>query len=247
MAQYDKLADIYDYLVSSVDYEGWMDYIEELLFHFNKQARVMVDLACGTGNTTIPPTKRGYQVIGVDLAGEMLAKAREKSAAQGLQIEYLEQNMCELKLGEQADLFTCYHDGLNYILNETDLAQVFRSVFEYLKPGGLFIFDLVNVRKLAMANGDTTYLEENGLSLVWETNFLLPEEIWQINLTCFVKQGELYEKFQETHQEKAHSRQDIEKLISATGFRLLGVFHSFTLQPADDNTYRLFFVVEKPA
>lgn len=247
MAQYDKLADIYDYLVSSVDYEGWMDYIEQLLFHFNKKASVMVDLACGTGNTTIPPAKRGYQVVGVDLAGEMLARAREKTVAQGLSVEYLQQNMCDLNLGKQADLFTCYHDGLNYILKETDLKKVFRSVFENLKPGGLFIFDLVNVRKLARANGDTTFLDEEGLSLVWESNFLMPAEIWQINLTCFVKQGELYEKFQETHQEKAHSRQEVDKIISATGFLPRGVFRSFTLEPADDSTYRLFFVVEKPA
>lgn len=246
MAQYEGLADIYDYLVSSVDYEEWVRYIEEILARFNCRAEVVVDLACGTGNTTLPFARRGYKVTGVDLAGSMLAKARSKAEREGLAAEFLQQDMCDLKLPELADLVTCYHDGINYITKKEDLIRVFHSVSSYLKPGGLFIFDLVNVRKLARADGSTTFVDEEDLSLIWETNYLQAEDIWEINLTCFVRQGEDYRKFRETHREKAYTREEVEDIIRLSGLSLQSVLHSYTFEPAGDHTYRQFFVARKP-
>lgn len=275
MAQYEKLADIYDYLVSSVNYEEWLDYIEQILNHYGKQAHTVVDLACGTGNTVLPFARRGYRVTGVDLAGEMLAKARGKAAQAGLEAEFLLQDMCALELPGPVDLVTCYHDGLNYLTKQEDVSRVFQRVYRYLNPGGLFIFDLVNVRKLARTDGSTTFLDEDKLSLVWETSYDA-DDIWEIRLTCFVRRDglepgnclesgngresgngmetgnglepakSLYEKFHEVHREKAHSREAVEKIVRQEGFQLLAVLHSYSLEPAGDQTYRYFFVAEKP-
>ncbi|MFZ3172677.1 MAG: class I SAM-dependent methyltransferase [Carboxydocellales bacterium] len=245
MAQYEGLADIYDYLMSSVDYEEWLKYIEEILDRFSIQAEVVVDLACGTGNTTLPFARSGYQVTGVDLAGEMLTKARQKADREGLVVEFLQQDMSELKLPSEVDLFTCYHDGINYITKKEDLYKVFALVSTYLKPGGLFIFDLVNVSKLARTDGSTTFIDQEDLALIWETSYLQGEKIWEINLTCFVRQGELFKKFQETHREKAYTREEVEGMISLCGLKLQAVFHSYTFEPAGEHTYRQFFVVQK--
>ena len=39
---------------------------------------LVCDLACGTGNITIPLAKRGYDMTGVDISEDMLNIAREK-------------------------------------------------------------------------------------------------------------------------------------------------------------------------
>ena len=246
MAQYEKLAEIYDYLVAGVDYEDWLDYIEKILDRYGYRAVRVADLACGTGNTVLPFARRGYEAAGVDIAPAMLALARQKAEREGLNADFLEQDMRELTLPGPVDLFTCYHDGLNYITDPADLKLVLGKVYHYLKPGGLFIFDLVVVNKLKDAGGDTTFFDEKDLSLVWDSCYDKEQEIWEITLTGFVRKGDLYEKFTEVHREKHYAREEIEPLLAAVGFELLDVLHSFSLEPPNPSTRRVFYVARKP-
>jgi len=245
MAQYEKLADIYDYLVAGVDYDDWLDYIEKILDRYRCRFRTIVDLACGTGNTTLPFARRGYKVTGVDIAPAMLGLARQKAGREGLQVDFLEQDMREMQLPEPVDLMTCYHDGLNYIVSPADLKLVLANAHRYLKADGLFIFDLVVVNKLSEAGGDTTFFDDADLSLIWDTSYDQEQDIWEITLTGFVRKGELYEKFTEVHREKHYAREEIEPLLRETGFTLLDVFHSFTLEPPHPGTRRVFYVARK--
>ena len=47
----------------------------------------LLDVACGTGRPAIPLAAQGYQVTGVDIVPEMIARARQKGAAQGVTVE----------------------------------------------------------------------------------------------------------------------------------------------------------------
>jgi len=245
VTQYGKLADIYDYLVGSVDYNEWLDYIEAIVRKYGYKVSTVADLACGTGNTTLPFAQRGYRVTGVDLSGEMLGIAREKAKEQGLSAEFLEQNMCELSLPEPVDLVTCYHDGLNYIVEPADLARVFRGVNGNLKPGGMFIFDLVNVHKLNRIHGGTTFVDEENMSLIWETFYYQDRDVWEIQLTGFIKKGDLYEKFREIHQEKGYTTEEVIGMLEAAGLELLDIYEAYCFEKATEKTYRKFYVVRK--
>lgn len=52
-------------------------------------ARVL-DVACGTGNTAIPAARRGAEVIGVDIATNLIEQATKRSAAQGVNVKFEE-------------------------------------------------------------------------------------------------------------------------------------------------------------
>jgi ubiquinone/menaquinone biosynthesis C-methylase UbiE len=242
--QYKKLAQVYDYLMEHVDYEAWLQYVEEIMTNFHRSGQKIIDLACGTGNTTIPFAKRGYQAVGIDISGEMLAKAREKAAQEGIDVTFSQQDMCQLKVDFQADIVTCYQDGLNYLLSSDDLKTVFARVGEHLAPTGLFIFDLNAVEKLQRSTGEITVLDEERMTLIWENNYDQEQDIWEIQLTGFIKQGEQYDKFKEVHREKAYQTAEIAKYLKEAGLKLLGVYHAFTLEQAGQQTRRLCYVAE---
>ena len=50
----------------------------------------VLDVACGTGNTAIPAARAGADVIGVDIATNLLEQARQRAAAENLNARFQE-------------------------------------------------------------------------------------------------------------------------------------------------------------
>ena len=67
MSSYKNFANYYDCLMTKdISYEKIADFIENIFDEYEIDAHLVCDLACGTGNITIPMAKRGYEMIGID-------------------------------------------------------------------------------------------------------------------------------------------------------------------------------------
>ena len=61
----------------------------EFVSRLNLQpAERVLDVACGTGNLTIPAAKRSATVVGQDIAPNLLEQGRAKAKAEGLTIQF---------------------------------------------------------------------------------------------------------------------------------------------------------------
>jgi len=61
--------------------KGAEDFVDRL--EISRGTRVL-DVACGTGNLAIPAARKGAQVIGVDIAPNLVDQARQRAAGEGL-------------------------------------------------------------------------------------------------------------------------------------------------------------------
>ncbi len=57
---FSLLANVYDEIMSDVQYEQWTDFILKTLTKFNWQGKKVLDLGCGTGNSTISLFCKGF-------------------------------------------------------------------------------------------------------------------------------------------------------------------------------------------
>lgn len=246
MEEYSGLAEIYDYLVAGVDYEGWADFVVAIFHRFNPEVKKVADIACGTGNTTLPLARRGFTLYGVDIAPAMLAKARAKTPAD-LPVVYLQQDMRAMRLPEKVDAVVCYHDGLNYMLSEEDLGRVFAAVAENLVRGGLFVFDLNSVERLAASarEEDVVFVDDEDLTLIYQTFYSREEQIWKISLTAFVRRGDVYYKIKEEHREKHFPESTVIHLLTKGGFSVEAVYGPFSFRPPEPDDRRIFVVARK--
>ena len=96
MNQYSDFAFVYDELMNEVDYDNWVKYIEDIIKSENVEVQNILELACGTGNLTIPLTKKNYDIAGIDISEEMLQVAREKAEKENIELVLLEQDITEL-------------------------------------------------------------------------------------------------------------------------------------------------------
>lgn len=243
MENYEGLAKIYDFMMSGVDYEAWADYVLDAARSFGCEPRRVLDLACGTGSTTIPLAQRGIDAVGLDLAPAMLAKARAKADELGLSTVFTEKNMLDLDYEAEFDAVVSFQDGINYLTGEGDFQKLAYGVGNALKPGGVFIFDLNRVDKYS--DSDTTVVDLDDMYLVYENNYDAASRIWNIRLTGFLREGELYQKFEEIHEEKNHDYEEVKAALKANGMEIAALWRIFTKEDADEKANRVLVVAKK--
>lgn len=240
---YEDFSKVYDLFMRDIPYDDWASYIEGIWARAGLKPGLVAELGCGTGNITIPLAKKGYEMIGIDLSADMLTVARQKTEDSRLDILYLNQDMREFELFGTVDSIISVCDNLNYILEEDELLEVFRLVKNYLDPSGIFIFDLNTQYKFKHILASNNFCEAtDAAAYIWENYF---DEEAMINEYCinfFVKAGELYERFQECHYERAYPVKTIEKLLKAAGLKLLHTYDAFTFDKPSDVSERVYFV-----
>lgn len=232
MESYTDFAYIYDKLIDQ-DYEKWADYIEEIFKKHGVKPNLVLDLGCGTGSITNILAKRGYDMIGVDLSPDMLNVARDKAMEENLDVLYLCQDIREFELYGTVDAIICTLDVLNYITKPEDLRLVFALVKNYLNPDGIFIFDINTEYKLKNVLGNNTFVnDENGIFYTWENEY--NEKISNQYLTFFAEiEDGLYERFDETHIQRAYAIEEIKEFLNVNKLSLEGEYKLFTFDKAD--------------
>jgi len=102
----------------------------------------IVELAVGSGRVAIPVAEAtGRPVLGIDASPAMLARARERAASAGVELELREGDMRDLELEEPAGLVYCPFRGLLHLPTWADRRRVFERVAAALRPGGRFAWN----------------------------------------------------------------------------------------------------------
>ena len=247
MSAYEKFAQVYDLFMDNIDYEGWAEYVTDRLREYEITDGLVLELGCGTWTMTGLLASKGYDMIGVDNSEEMLAEAMEKRVESGQDILYLLQDMQEFELYGTVRAVVSVCDSLNYITDRDELRHVFELVNNYLDPEGIFLFDMNTVHKYRDLLGDTTIAENRDEgSFIWDNSYDEEEGLNYYELAVFLpREDGLYEKSEEVHCQKAYPQEEIETLIKEAGMELLAVYDAYTLNPATEDSERLFFVARE--
>ena len=242
-SSYEGFAHLYDKLQSDVPYDDYVDYYIKALEKFGGEKGLCLDLGCGTGNITLRLSQKGFDMIGVDSSLDMLDVAREKAESSGKNILFLNQDMRSFELyGTVGAVFSSL-DCMNYVTDSDDLKKVFELVNNYLDPGGIFVFDMNSEYKLRHILGDNTYVSaDEDIFYSWENSFDEEERICTFYLTFFEKRGDYYERFDEVHEERAYSVDEIKKLLEDAGLEFLGAFDDLSFEKWKSDSERIFFI-----
>ena len=116
----------------------------------------ILELACGTGQLTVPLASAGLRIAGLDLSEPMLSTARERAATAKVSVEYGLGDMRNFSMGRQFALIFIARNSLLHLHSTEDILAAFAMVRRHLTPGGIFAFDIFNpnVRLLARPSGE---------------------------------------------------------------------------------------------
>lgn len=239
---YNDFAYVYDDLIRvDIEYDKVCDYIENIFTMYDKSPSLVCDLACGTGNITVPMAQRGYDMIGVDVSPEMLDVARSKNS-NGKDILYLCQNLKKLDLYGTCDAFLCMTDGFNYITSIDSLKKIFKKIRTcFIEPDGIFVFDISSVYKLKNVLGGNTFIyNTDEIFYTWENSY--KEPFCKMELNFFKKDGEGYLRFEESQIQRAYTKNQIFNALKEGGFSNVDVYGGYTFESPEKDENRLTFV-----
>lgn len=244
MSSYESLAAAYDGLMEDGLYRKRADYLERRFRRSAVPVRSVLDLACGTGTIACLLAERGYEVVATDASEEMLTEAARKAA--GLDLErppfFLHQTMPRLRLAEPVDAAVSTLDSLNYLTRAADVQETFRRVAKYLKPGGLFIFDINSPYKLRRMDGQMYMDETEDSFCVWRTTFSEKTKICTYWVDIFNRdRNDTWERGWEEHRERAWEPEDLRAWLAEAGFSRVKITGDLKMTPPKPDEDRLIF------
>ncbi len=138
--------------------------IPTILGFAQKTGGPVLDLGAGTGRLTLPLARAGYDVTGIDSAGDMLAIARQRVAAAGLaeQVTLVEMDFTQVELDQQFGLAYCGFNGFLHLLETEEQVAALRAWRRHLRPDGLLVIDVHNphIEQFAAADGNLTLADQ---------------------------------------------------------------------------------------
>ncbi|MBZ0267406.1 class I SAM-dependent methyltransferase [bacterium] len=136
---YDRSTDLYDAIYLRMkDYEAESVKLGDILARTAPSARRILDVACGTGEHALHLRRRcGYAVDGVDLDGELLARAAVKNP----EGRFVRGDMTTFDLGGTYDAVLCLFSAIGYVRTVDRLGAALRRFAAHVRPGGVVLVE----------------------------------------------------------------------------------------------------------
>lgn len=121
----------------------------------------ILDVGCGTGRHSVELAKRGYDVTGVDLSAQMLARGAENARAAGVEVVWIQADAADFSVGSRFDAAIGLCEGAFGLLGAGDdaIAQpaaILRNVSRSVRPEAKVLFTVLNgaamIRKYEVAD-----------------------------------------------------------------------------------------------
>lgn len=249
---YTRIAPLYDDIMRGVDYENWADYIDDIIQHHHIDTQTVLELGCGTGGHAFKLDElECYDILATDKSPEMIDCARRKSREFDNNVRFDVADFLNFHLDESFDSIFLVFDSINYVLNPELLSGLFQNVENHLEDEGIFIFDFTTpgfsmrieetlTEPTPRTIGNLRYTRKSR----WNPDSRIHTNHFFVDVLN-QDTGAVIESFEEVHQQKIHSIEEIERGISASGLIVEARYSDFDFSEVNESTDRITMVLRK--
>jgi SAM-dependent methyltransferase len=196
----------------------------------------VVELAVGTGRVAIPVARAtGRCVVGIDSSSGMLAQARERARAAGVELDLREQDMQGLELHEPAALIYCPGRSLLHLPTWSDRRRCFERVAASLRPDGRFAWNAFAFDHRIAAAIEGQHADPSpGLPVPHTIHYSVGDNRVDIRLDDGAT-GSLWWA----------TKNEWLGLLDVAGLRLEALYGGFAGEPVDDDSREYVFVARR--
>lgn len=244
---YGNLSSYYDLFCAGVDYTAQCEFAHRAFQCFAlTSGQCYLDLACGTGPHIESMQGYGYACTGLDNSQNMLQMAQLRCP----EADFVLANMVDLDLENCVDLASCFLYSIHYNHPLTSLRQTLAQVYRALVPGGIFIFDTVDIRGITSRHFVSSEAEHQGHQLRFRSGWTYAGEgdVMSLHLTVADEYQGQVSQWQDVHTMAAITIADLQQWLQDCGFEVTLLEHDFScMQQWQGKSYNVLVVAQKPA
>lgn len=185
----------------------------------------VLDLACGIGRHSLELRRRGFEVVGVDIAPDLLEIADRTAGEEGLEISFMEADLRELELNDEFDIVLSLNDGaVGYFETDAENYRTFEVVAKALRAGGGHLMQLPNVLHAELNLPAKSWI-------VGESTLELSDHHWNAEdryiegSTVPIRFGEVFKKYEEIpFRQRLYTAEELAEIYESVGMRLANTF-----------------------
>jgi SAM-dependent methyltransferase len=216
--------------------------VRQLLALIQVERGAVLDLCCGPGRHCLPFARRGFVVTGVDRSPFLLSRAHQFAADANLEVEWIREDMRHFSRPQAFDLVCNLFTSFGYFATEEDDREVVRLVHENLKPGGVFVIDLLGKERMALLQERPICTDFEDGSFVVQRPKVLADWCRIANEWTLVKDG-VARSFQYEHN--IYSGRELRDLLRGCGFAEVRLYGDLAGSPYGFDAPRLVAVGRK--
>ena len=194
--------------------------------------KTLLDVGCGSGGFLLELAEKQPHVktLGIDLSSVMV----EMTKAKNLNAQCID--LC--KLEGKFDVITAIFDMVNY-LDKKNLKRFLGCIEEHLEVGGHFIFDINTLFAFKVVAAGS-FIKDGGERFVTiDSDYLEDVGEYYMDFTLFEKNGEGFEKSQDSITQYYHKVNEIQKLTK------MKLFSRKTISIYSNEAEKLYLVFKK--
>ena len=180
---------------------------------------LVVDLGCGSGQWARELLRAGYRVLGIDISEDMVELARQKAPG----AEFRVGSLFEAEI-PPCDAVTAVSEVLNYLFDpqneERGLDRLFGRVHDSLRPGGVFVFDVLGPGQVPPGATSRGWSAGEDWAVLNEKEEDPERGTMERRIVSFRKVGELYRRDGEVHRVRLYAPEEVEDKLGRAGFEV---------------------------
>lgn len=232
----------YPFQFSEAAFETAAQQVPLVLDLVGKVEGPILDLCCGPGRFSLPLAARGYSVTGLDLCHALLEKGRERATAQNLVLDWVEGNMLDYRKENHFNLALSMFMSFGYFENLDEELSVLKNVWSSLKPGGVFLVDVLGRDTWGKSYIGHQEIHVPGVDLSMDYEVI--NEGRQIrNHWQLFQNGEKQEFI---FDNMLYSASELEALFLKAGFEDIQLYGHYDGRVYDDRAERMIITGKKP-
>ncbi|HPC05312.1 MAG TPA: class I SAM-dependent methyltransferase [Anaerolineaceae bacterium] len=234
---YNTFSDDYDRFVNWKNRLAFeMPFIEKTVSQARRETAnpAVLDAACGTGMHAIALAKLGFSVSGADLFPEMIARAKENAAREGVNVHFEPAGFGSLEKtfgSGKMDALLCLGNSLPHVEGPAGLESTVRDFAAVLRLGGILLlqsrnFDKVMQEKMRWMDPQAHHEEEKEWIFIRFYDFD-PDGYIQFNiLTLYREDAGGWQQTLRTTTLYPVLQADLEPVLQQAGFKDIRLYGS---------------------